>query len=239
VIIGGGPSGVELASELAYFTCELSRKYKIDHSFVTIDLVEAREKLLSMLPQKVSDYTLARLRKLGVNFLFNRTVMKNNSWTLQLADSHLGARTVVWTAGVEVSEVAKKIEGLTYGAKNKISVTANLEAVGVQKVFVAGDISDAAGSGLAQGAIAHGKLIAQNILKQEAGKGMVAYKPKTFASAVPLGNWYAIFSWKNLVLTGPLPWLLRSLIDLHYLLHVAGCNWVWKNIVMKTCKKSK
>lgn len=239
VIIGGGPSGVELASELAYFTWKLSKKYNIDHSFVTIDLVEAREKLLSMLPQKVSDYTLARLRKLGVNFLFNRTVVKNNSWTLQLADSHLGARTVVWTAGIEVSEISKTIQGLTYGARNKVSVTSNLEAVGVQKVFVAGDIADTAGSGLAQGAIAHGKLIAQNILKQEAGKDMVVYKPQTFASAVPLGNWYAIFSYKNLVLTGAIPWLLRSAIDLHYLLHITSFGWVWKNIIKKTCRKGE
>jgi NADH dehydrogenase len=237
VIIGGGPSGVELASELAFYTKELSQKYKIDHSYVTIDLVEAREKLLSVLPQKVSDYTLARLRKLGVNFLFNRTVVKNNSWTLQLADSHLGARTVVWTAGIEVSEISKKIEGLTYGQKNKISVTENLEAVGQNDVFVAGDIADTAGSGLAQGAIAHGKIIGQNIVRRLHRRELLPYKASMFASAVPLGNWYAVFSYKNLVLTGPVPWLLRSVIDFHYLLRVTSFRWIWKNVIKPTCKK--
>ena len=74
IIVGAGPSGVELAGDLRSYLTDLAHSYGVDPSFVTIDLIESNNRVLKALPEKVSIKAEARLRKMGVNIFVNRTL---------------------------------------------------------------------------------------------------------------------------------------------------------------------
>jgi NADH dehydrogenase len=239
VVVGGGPSGVELAVELVDYTKHLARQYSLDHSLVTIDLIESKNRLLGMLPESVSHYALARLRSMGVLVHLNRTVIKNDSWTLELSDSHLGARTVVWTAGVEVRSTASDIPGFTYGARGKIVVDQFMQAKGFEGVYIAGDIADVPYSGLAQTALHHADSIARNCVRVMRQRPRAAITHRQNAFAIPLGTGYGVFGKGNFVIRGYLAWVMRSIIDLLYISSVVSVSWTWNNIIVPTVFASK
>lgn len=239
VVIGGGPSGVELAAELVHYTQSLAKKYSVHPSLITIDIIEARDRLLGMLPESASHFAQRRLRLLGVNIHLNRTLIKNESWTLELSDSNIGARTVIWTAGIEVRETAKNISGFEYGAKGKIVVDQFMQAKGCAGVYIAGDIADTPYSGLAQTAMRHADTIVTNIVRDMRGMTKRAIVHRQNAFAIPLGTGYGLFGRGNWVMTGYIPWLMRSVIDFVYLTGVTSLGWVWRNLIVGSIRHKR
>jgi NADH:ubiquinone reductase (H+-translocating) len=239
VVVGGGPSGVELAAELADYTRELAHTYNVHPSLITIDLIESKERVLGMLPVGVSEAAERRLRNLGVSLHRNRTVVRNDSWTIELTDSHLGARSVIWTAGVEVRQEAKAIPGFEYGARGRIVVNQFMEAKGHLGVYAIGDISDTPYSGLAQTAIRQAICVARNIRRELRGRSKQAIVHKTAAFAIPLGMNHGIFGIGNWYITGYFAWLMRSIIDFKYISSITSIPWVIKHLIIPTVFKKK
>lgn len=220
VIVGGGPSGVELAGELVVYARQLARYHQVPESLVTIDIVERGERLVSRMPEKASRKIEQRLKALGVHVFLNRTLVRNESWTVFLQDMKLGAKTVVWTAGVRSASLSQNIPGLAYTERGKIEVTEHFESHSGSQVFVLGDIADAPHSGLAQGAIAHGEHAARVIISDIQG----TRRPKPRASepwhVVPVGPLWGALQYRNFLLFGILAWGARFFADARYYLSI-------------------
>jgi NADH dehydrogenase FAD-containing subunit len=93
-------------------------------------------------------------------------------------------------------------------------------------VFVVGDGAAAQGAGLAQGAIAHGSYVGKKIAAVIKGKVLAPYKGKTIGYLVPIGHHWAVFTYKKWVMTGLIPWLMRSFVDFKYFTSIVSWQYV-------------
>ena len=227
VVVGAGPNGVDLAGELAALDRLLAKKYGIVESFVTIDLIEASSRVLSMMPESVSHRVEKRLRSLGINILCNRDLRKEDSWTVVLADMTLGAKTLIWTAGITTNELVKSVAGFQLGKKNRVAVDEFLQAKGMQNVFCVGDVADTQYSGLAQTALYDGAYVAGVIAKKIAGKTFPSYVPKTVAYNIGVGPRWSVLIIGKFVTYGLFAYAMRTVIDIHFFLSILSPKKVW------------
>jgi len=221
VIVGGGPSGVELAGELVGYTKKLAKKYDIDRSFVTIDLFEASPRILAAMSPDVSRRAAERLRNLGVNVFTNRILVRNESWTVILKDMQIGARTVIWAAGVKNNKLFEQCLCFEYDGKSRVVVDEFLQAKGYQDFFVGGDNARTEYSGLAQTAIYDGKYIAQTIRNKIQEQALKKYVPHSVSFDIPIGpGWAILVLNKYIKIYGFFAWWMRHGIDLRFYLSI-------------------
>jgi NADH dehydrogenase len=228
LIVGGGPSGVELAGDLRHYLTSLAVKSAVDPSLVTIDLIEASNRVLQTLPQKVSNSAEARLREMGVNIFVNRAVQGQDIEEVVLKDMKMGSQTVIWTAGTRINTAFTEIPGVVFDERKRIKVSPYLSLPNDNRIFIAGDGAGTPYSGLAQTAIHNGKYIGKQIANIIAGKETEIYKPKKPSFVVPIGDYWALFSSGNFLMKGFLPWLLRSAIDFRYFTSIVPLHYVLK-----------
>jgi len=213
VIVGAGPSGVEIAGDLAVFMKKLTKNHAIDPSLVTIDMIQAGSRVLPVLPIKVSHRVEARLRKLGINLFLNRALVKEEVEQVYLKDMSMQAKTVIWTAGTKVSPVLSSISGLTFSPKGRVLVDEYMQAKGIDNVFIIGDIADTKLSGLAQTALSDGEYVARAISSVVQGRKLVAYTQKKVSYSIPVGdNWGALVM-GSMSFYGIIPYFIRHFID--------------------------
>ncbi len=235
LIVGGGPSGVELAGDLRSYLTRVAMEFSVDPSLVTIDLIEANNRVLSALSPKVSMKAEARLRKMGVNIFVNRALEAQEIEEVILKDMSMSSHTVIWTAGTRINSSYMEIPGVTFDERKRIVVTNTLSLPSDNNIFIAGDGAATPYSGLAQTAIDHGQFIARHIHRSIHNKRPTAYIPKRPAFVIPIGVNWALFSYKNFVMTGWIPWILRSMIDFKYFTHIVPLKHVFA--VFKKGKK--
>jgi NADH dehydrogenase len=213
-IIGGGPSGVELAGALAAYTKYLSKKHAVDASLVSIDLIEAMQRLLPGLPATLSEKALQRLRTLGVNVYLHRSVMKEGLNTLFLKDMQMTVKTVVWTAGLKGHRLAASIIGLSLDKRGRILVDDKLHAIGAKHVFAIGDIASTKYAGMAQTALADAAYTASLLQSKASGRiAHSAYSQPAPSYAVPVGPGFAVVLYHGLQFSGRVGWFLRRAAD--------------------------
>jgi NADH dehydrogenase len=223
-VVGGGPSGVELAGDLTTYLRRKTKEYGIDPSFVTVDLIEASNRILRTFPEHVSGIAEARLRKLKVNIYTNRILEEQDLTTITASGMRLDSGTVIWTAGTQLHNLLRP---LPLSEKKLVQVTPSLTLPNDENVFVIGDGSSAQGTGLAQGAIAHGAYVAKKIIAQNKDKVIQPYKGRVLGYVVPIGEGWAVFSYKNIVFSGWLAWIMRSAIDFHYFTTIVPLSYVF------------
>ena len=224
VIVGGGPSGVEVAGDLTSYMRKLATHYGVDPSLVTIDLIESNNRLVPGTAPQASAAILARLRKLGVNVFLNRQLVSEEVEQVYLKDMSMKAKTLIWTAGTKLNSLFEKIQGLTFSPRKRILVDEYMRAVGFDYVFVAGDAAGTLYSGLAQTAIYDGDYIAGALRRISLHKDLVAYVPKQTAFAIPVGDDWGVVVWKNVRLYGRFAYLVRHLIDFMYFAQVLSVH---------------
>ncbi len=222
-VVGGGPSGVELAGDITTYLRKMTKRYHIDPSFVTVDLFDSNPRVLSMMPEKVSQKVEARLRKLKVNIYTNRTLKAQDLEGITASGMTMNSGTVIWTAGTKINE---SFETLPLDTRKRVVVNADLTIPEDNNVFVIGDGSNAQGAGLAQGAIAHGDYIGGAIINKVEDKFVEPYKGKTLGYVVPVGHGWAVFTYKKIVVSGFLPWLMRSAVDFRYFTSLVPFSYV-------------
>lgn len=218
IIVGGGPSGVELAGDLTHYLRGLAKDLEVDPSLVTIDLIESAPRILASLPEAVSKKAEKRLRGLGVNIYTNRAVTEQNIAEVSMGGMNVASTTVIWTAGTRINSAYQTIPGVQMTERKRVLVDEYLALPKDNHIFVAGDGAGTPYSGLAQTADYDGKYIGEHIARMIRGKKPVPYRPKGVSFAIPVGNYWALFSHKNLLIGGLLPWILRSVIDFRYFL---------------------
>lgn len=220
VVVGGGPSGVEAAGELATWCRNLAAGQGVSALCVTIDLIEGSERLLPSLPKHVSSLAWHRLHYLGVNIFLHQMVKKEDVKGLVASGLSVQAKIVIWTAGVKPNDLLSSIRGLQFDQRGRVMVDDYLQAKGGQRVFVIGDNAATPYSGMAQTAQHDGEFVAMQLTRLLRKQKLAHYKPFAPFYAIPVGSGYAIVVIRWLVITGRLGWWLRRLADLRYFLSI-------------------
>lgn len=211
IIIGGGPTGVELAGALPGYIKYLRKRHGIKgRSKPRIELVEAAPRLMPRMPHSVSRALAKRLRKLGVRLHFKKPVQSESADTLLLDGKPIRTKTVIWTAGITNNPFFKN-NNFQLAENGRVQVDQLMQAW--PGIFVIGDNADTKYTGMAQTALHDALYISKNLKRWAAGKQPHAYKPKRPIYITPAGKGWAVVAWGSLHLYGRIGWWLRKAAD--------------------------
>lgn len=242
VIVGGGPSGVEIAGVLAEMKeTVIPRDYHdLDVDAMNIYLVNAGDRLLQAMDLKSSYRAENDLREMGVNIILNKAVVDYKDKTIVLQDGNtIASETVIWVSGIK----ANAIEGIHYesvGRGNRIITDIYNKVKGMENVFAIGDQSFVEGDGeypnghpqLAQVAIQQAGNLATNIIRMEEGKELKKFRYRNLGTMATIGRKKAVVEIGKLKFGGFAAWLLWLLVHLRSILGVKNktavfLNWMW------------
>lgn len=212
VIVGGGPTGIELAGSLTGYLKEIMKAHGIKHRAVHVDLIEAAPALVSRMPKAMSRSITRRLRRLGVKLYLGQVVQGASADSLMVNDKPIQSHTIVWTAGASNNPFFKE-NGFALNERGKVTVNEYLQA-GSEDVYVIGDNADTKFSGMAQTALYDAISLAHNLKRQATDKLMKPYAPKAPIYVFPVGPHWAAVLWGKTQIYGFFGWILRSLADL-------------------------
>lgn len=211
VVIGGGPTGIELSGSLIYYLKEMLRSHGMDNRTVHVDLVEAAPRLVPRMPKDISVMIARRLRKLGIRLYLNTPVQAQTADALMVHDKAIRSHTVVWTAGVTNHPFFKENEfQLTKAGKVRVDQYLQSEP----GIYVIGDNADTPYSGMAQTGLNDGAYVAANLVRVANHEDPKPYTAKKPIYVFPAGDGWAAVLWGKVRIYGRLGWVLRSLADL-------------------------
>lgn len=222
IVIGGGPTGVELAGAIAEISrYTLSRDFRhIDPSRTRVLLIEAGPRVLSAFSPELSRRAARDLEHLGVQIWTSTRVTDVRAEGVALGAEFLNARTVIWAAGVKPSPLAVAL-GTPLDRVGRVVVAADLRVPGDERVFVAGDLAnDGAGTfrGLAPEAMQQGRTVAANLLRLVSGKPTRPYVYRDKGMMATIGRSRAVVQMRGLRMTGFLAWSTWLFVHIFYLI---------------------
>jgi len=236
VVVGGGPTGVELAGQIAEIARDtLRRDFRtIDTRAARIQLVEMAERVLPMFPPRLSERAARALERLGVTPLVGRKVVGIDEESVTIAaeegeSERVPARTVVWAAGVVASQLAAALAAET-GAEldraGRVAVGPDLALPGHPEVMALGDmvqVHDAEGNpvalpGLAPVAMQQGRYAARAVRARLGGSQPPPFRYRDKGNLATIGRAKAVADIKGLQLSGLLAWLTWLFVHLFYLI---------------------
>ena len=240
VVVGGGPTGVEMAGSLA----ELSHRVlkndfrHIDPTQAKVHLIEAGPKLLPMFPGGLPDYTKDRLESMGVTVHLNCPVKDVGQGYVIAGDQRIESGIVIWGAGVEASEVSRTLAGVNLDRSGRIEVLPDLSLPGHPEVFAAGDIvalTDKHGvkvPGVSPAAIQMGAFIANSIQSEPTSGERQAFAYWDKGSMATIGRSAAVVSFAGIQMRGFIAWLMWLFVHLVFLMNMRNrvsvfLHWVW------------
>jgi len=239
VIIGGGPTGVELAGALAELAkAALARDFRhIDPTTARIILVEAGPRLLPSFPPKLSAVAARALTRLGVELRLGTTVTRCDRGGAVLDDEGIESRTLIWAAGVAASPAATWL-GVGPGRGGRVVMTSDLSLPEHPEIFVIGDTAqvegpDGALPGVAPVAKQEGAYVARVIAARLAGKRPPArFRYRNLGNLATIGRKEAIVDFGRLRLTGRIAWLVWGLAHIYFLIGfrnrmAVAVDWLW------------
>ncbi|HUC20048.1 MAG TPA: FAD-dependent oxidoreductase [Candidatus Polarisedimenticolaceae bacterium] len=213
LIVGGGPTGVELAGALDAYLERIVKLHGITKGNYAIKIVEAMPRLLPRLPESVAKRVQQRLEELGVSVMTGAKVEAAGPDSLTVNGKAIPSETVVWTAGIANNPFFKANEDQFKLAKNgRVEVSNRLQVH--PGVYVIGDNAAVEHGGLAQNAIAQADFVADDIVRSYAKASRKIFRSTEGISAIPVGPYWAVVVWGKLKLYGRLGWLLRRAADL-------------------------
>jgi NADH dehydrogenase len=213
VVVGGGPTGVELAASLGAYLNRTMALHNIEGRDYQIELVEAAPRLLPRSSEAVSARVQRKLESLGVKVLTGAQVKAETAAALELEGQSIATRTVVWTAGASVNPFYY-VNGTHFqlARGGRVMVSGHLEASG--HVYVIGDNAATPYSGLAQTAIHDADYVASDIVRARTGLDRPAYRPVAPVSVFPVGQNWAVAEWRGYHIYGFVGYILRRFADL-------------------------
>ena len=240
VIVGGGPTGVELAGAIA----ELARRAlakdfrNIDPRAARIILIEAGPRLLSSFPEDLSDDATRRLEQLGVEVRLGTPVTAINSSGVTIGAARIEARTVVWAAGVAASPAGHWISAECDGV-GRIKVDPNLAVPGHPEIFAIGDTAlalDAGGKplpGIAPVAKQQGRYVGGLIKARLRGAERVQpFHYRSYGNLATIGRKAAIIDFGWIHVRGLVAWVIWSVVHIYFLIGfrnraMVALDWLW------------
>ncbi|MBH9536134.1 NAD(P)/FAD-dependent oxidoreductase [Novosphingopyxis sp. YJ-S2-01] len=243
-IIGGGPTGVELAGMIATLCQkELKDEFRsFNPSDSTIVLIDAADRLLPNLPDDLSAYGAARLRKMGIELRLGEKVTGCHDGGVSLESGDLACDTVIWAAGTRAVPVAKWL-GVEAERGGRVPVSRDLSLPGHGDVFVIGDCAEVEWKdgksvpGIAPAAKQQGAYLA-GLLRHRLGKGRdpgpFVYRHQGDLATIGPNQAAVDFGW--IKLTGRLAWWLWGLAHIYFLIGVRSriavlLHWFWLRLL--------
>lgn len=239
VIIGGGPTGVELAGAISEIVNKnlIPDFRNIDASMTKVYMIEALPKILSNYPDDLSKHALDDLKKLDVEVLLNQRVVDINKNGVKVGDRFIQTSNVLWAAGNEVSPVIKTLEVETDRSGRAI-VNDDLTIVNYDNIFVIGDAAAVKYENgdyipaIAPAAMQQGRHVAYIINKNVKDKSQRKFKYNDRGMMATIGKAKAVAVIKGLKFSGVFAWLLWSIVHVLFLISFRNrlrvmAEWIW------------
>lgn len=225
VVVGGGPTGVELAGaigEMSRYT--LAKDFRhIDPRQTRVILVEAGKRILPSFDERLAARAMRDLESLGVQTWTGAPVTEINAEGVSIGDEKVAAATVLWAAGVRASELGRSLPDATLDRAGRVEVDAYLNIPQHPEVFVAGDMArciDANGvqlPGVALVAQQQGAYFAETIRAELRGKPRKPFSYQDYGQMATIGRSRAISEFGRLKLTGLPAWWFWLLVHIYRL----------------------
>ena len=224
VIVGGGPTGVELAGsigEMSRYT--LSKFYRnIDPKLTRIFIVEAAPRILGSFHPELASKATRSLEKLGVQVWASSMVSNVDENGVQIGKERIEAATVLWAAGVTAIDIGRKI-GVETDRIGRIVVGEDLSIPGHPEIFVGGDLASFVLEngktlpGLAPVALQQGRTIGKNIVLDLKTKARKLFRYRDKGQMATIGKNKAIVEFGNIRFDGILAWFTWLLVHIYFL----------------------
>ena len=239
VIIGAGPTGVELAGALSEIARQtMVRDFRrIRSDSARVILVEGKERVLPPYPPTLSASAQKQLEKLGVEVITGAVASEVNDREVRLGDRIIPTRTVLWGAGVQGSPLAKSL-GVPLDRAGRVLVEPDLTIPGHKDVFVIGDLAAVKqrdGSfvpGVAPAAIQEGNHVAYNLDRALEGQPLRAFHYNDKGSLATIGRAAAVADLGKIRMSGFLAWIAWLAIHIFFLIGFRNrflviTQWAW------------
>lgn len=246
VVIGGGPTGVELAGAIA----DISKRY-MEHDFRAIDpsrariiLLEGAPRILPVYPEDLSASAENQLREMGVEVRTKTMVTNVAPGLVTVGTEKIPANVILWGAGVSASPLGRML-GAPIDKAGRVLVAPDLSVPGHAEVFVIGDLASVKMRngrpvpGLAPAAIQMGRFAARQIQRSVEGKPREEFVYLDKGSLATIGRSHAVADLGKLHFSGYLAWLAWLFIHLFFLIGFRNrilvmMEWAWAYITYKS-----
>ncbi len=227
IVVGGGPTGVEIAGQFAYFARkDIKRLYPMVK--VNIKLIESGDRLLARLHPSMGKLAEKKLKQYGVDIRTKYRVKEVSKDTIVTETNEkkgiIPATLVIWTAGFE--NIAEEILDKKFAMNCRIPVSHHLNHSMAESLYAVGDIAHACNPGETEshpqlGETAHhqGKYVGKHIVATMRKKKIRPFMFRSAGTLMPIGDWYAIGRIGNVTFSGRFAWWLRRTV---YLMFIPG-----------------
>ncbi|QNQ10432.1 NAD(P)/FAD-dependent oxidoreductase [Sphingomonas alpina] len=240
IVIGGGPTGVELAgtiAELAHLTL-VGDFRNVDSRTTRVILIEAGPRLLPAFTEDISLYAQHTLEKLGVEISLGQPVTECTATGVVRGGEKIAASTMVWAAGVQASPAAEWV-GIAADRAGRAMVEPDLTAPGHPEIFIIGDTAAITAPdgrpvpGIAPAAKQQGRYVAAEIRARLRGRSTGApFRYRHAGSLATIGKSKAVIDFGRFTLRGPIAWWIWGLAHIYFLIGVrnrlsVALSWLW------------
>jgi NADH dehydrogenase len=245
VVIGGGPTGVEMAGAIAEVAREALVKdfRRISPASARVLLVEAGPRILSAFPEALSHKAMEKLSRLGVEVRCHALVESVEEGSLTIAGTRVEAHTVIWAAGIAASPAGTWL-GADTDRAGRVLVGPDLTLPGHENIFVIGDTASALSHGqpvpgIAPAAIQEGAFAAAMIRSRLSGtqapRSFVYFDKGTLAT---VGRAFAVAQIRRLQVAGFTAWMLWLLVHIYFLIGfrnraIVMFQWAWSYLTFQ------
>jgi NADH:ubiquinone reductase (H+-translocating) len=245
VIIGGGPTGVEMAGAIAEVARQtLARDFRrIDPRTARIVLIEAGPRLLPNFSEQHSSYTRDTLTAMGVDVMTSSPVLQCDERGVDLSNGRIEGGSVIWAAGVMASPAAQWLSA-EHDRAGRVVVRPDLSLQGFNDIFVIGDtasVKDASGRpvpGLASAAKQMGNYVGKLIAARVAGQSAAPFRYRHQGDLATIGRRAAVVELGHIQLRGFIGWMFWSAVHIYFLIgirnrFVVAVTWLWSYVTFK------
>jgi len=241
VIVGGGPTGVEMAGAIAELArWSLRRDFRnIDPGSARVILVEAGQRILSTFPESLSTYARRRLERMGVEIRTGQMVRDIGHRRVLVGDETVKANTVVWAAGIAASPAARWI-GVEPDSMGRIPVNPDLSVEGMAGIYAIGDTARSQGEdgqplpALAQVAKQQGEHLGKSLAANlERNAPLPPFHFRNRGNTAVIGRSAAVFDFGKRQLRGWFAWVLWAIVHVYLLVafekrFLVSFQWFWR-----------
>ncbi|KJC57200.1 NADH dehydrogenase [Bradyrhizobium sp. LTSPM299] len=239
VVIGAGPTGVEMAGTIADLANDtLPRDFRhIDTRKARVVLIEAGPRVLAGFPDDLSAYAQRSLQSLGIEVMLGEPVTECSADGVVYGGKRLEARTIVWAAGVQASRAAEWLNAPADRAQ-RLQVEPDLTVPGHPDIFAVGDtvtIKDSDGNpvpGIAPAAKQEGRYVAAQIKARLKGETLPPFRYKHAGSLAQIGKRLAVIDFGKFKLRGTIAWWIWGIAHIYFLIGLrnrlsVALSWMW------------
>jgi len=239
VIVGAGPTGVELAGTIAELAQDtLAPDFRnIDTHKTRVVLIEAGPRVLAGFADELSSYAQASLEKIGVEVMLGQAVTECSADGVVYGGQRLQAKTLIWAAGVRASPAAEWL-GVAADRAGRLQVEPDLTVSGHPDIFAVGDTVTVAGPdgnpvpGIAPAAKQQGQYVAATIKARLQGGTTPPFRYKHAGSLAQIGKKQAVIDFGSIKLKGTLAWWIWGIAHIYFLIGLrnrlsVAMTWLW------------